>query len=181
MDTAPAQEHPKRPRSAATDKNDPYQNNPRRKFRRRATDSLSDFKDNRSEDGSGSSMSESEEHELGPVGSDADIDEESGLTGKERQKHLHRKKRQHALGARIAGAGVSANDEQREADKSVMKRILFNTFLILMWYIFSLSISLVSPSSTYSVAGTHVYSTTNGCSQATTSTSISRYSRRPSI
>ena len=89
-------------------------------------------------------MSESEEHELGPVGSDADLDEESGLTGKERQKHLHRKKRKHGLDARIAGAGLSAKDEQREADKSVLNRILFNAFLIAMWYVFSLSISLVS-------------------------------------
>ena len=133
---------PQRPRSAAPDKDDPFQN-PRRKYKRRATDSLSELKNSGSENESGSSMSDSEEHEMGPIASDAEVDEETGLTGKERQKYLYRKRRRDALDSRIGGGGGISNEDARQADRNVARNIIFNAVLIGMWYIFSLSISIV--------------------------------------
>jgi solute carrier family 35, member C2 len=87
--------------------------------------------------------------ELDPIGSDGEeVDEETGLTGKERQKYLQRKKRQDALDARIGGAHGLSVDDRKAADRNVMRKIIVNTMLIAAWYVFSLSISLVrSPSS----------------------------------
>jgi solute carrier family 35, member C2 len=151
MDTPPSTDSPRRPRSAAPDKDELYQIDPRRRYKRRATDSLSELKDSGSENESGSSMSDSEEHELGPIGSDMDVDEETGLTGKERQKYLQRKRRRDALDSRIAGAGGISKEEARQADRSVIRKLLFNAFLIGLWYLFSLSISIVRRSFPYSL------------------------------
>ena len=86
----------------------------------------------------------SEELELDAIGSDGEeVDEESGLTGKERQKHLQRKRRQDALDARIGGAEGLSLEERKAADKNVMRRLVVNSMLIAAWYVFSLSISLV--------------------------------------
>ena len=134
---------PRRPRSAAPDTDDIYQIDPRRKYKRRATDSLSELKDSGSENESRSSMSESEEHEMGPLGSDVDVDEETGLTGKERQKYLQRKRRRDDLDSRIAGGGGISKEEARQADRNVVRNLLFNACLIGLWYLFSLSISIV--------------------------------------
>jgi solute carrier family 35, member C2 len=128
-----------------------YAVDPRRKYKRRATDSLSELKDSGSENESGTSMSDSEEHELGPIGSDADVDEETGLTGKERQNYLQRKRRRDALDNRIGGGGGGgeiSKEEARQADRNVVRNMLFNAVLIGLWYLFSLSISIVSLSST---------------------------------
>lgn len=134
---------PRRPLSTGPDQYDPHVNNPRRKFRRRATDSLSNLKDGSSDDVSVISMSDSEEHEMEPIGSDDEIDEETGLSTEDRQKFLKRKRRKDALDARIGGSGTLSKDEARAADRNVVRRLLFNAFLIVLWYIFSLSISLV--------------------------------------
>lgn len=88
-------------------------------------------------------MSDSEEHEMEPIGSDDEIDEETGLSTEDRQKFLKRKRRKDALDARIGGSGTLSKDEARAADRNVVRRLLFNAFLIVLWYIFSLSISLV--------------------------------------
>jgi solute carrier family 35, member C2 len=116
--------------------------NPRRKFKRRTTDSLSDSREFRSDDESHSSMSES--LELDDIGSDGEeVDEETGLTGKERQKYLQRRRRQDALDARITGAAGLSVDEKKAADRNVMRKLVVNAILIAAWYVFSLSISLV--------------------------------------
>ena len=91
-------------------------------------------------------MSESEEHELGALDSDIDLedDEEAGLNKHERQKYMKRKRQRDGLDARIAGTPRVSKDEAKEADKSVLHRLLVNASLIGLWYIFSLSISIVS-------------------------------------
>ncbi len=141
--------------------------NPRRKYKRRGTGSVPANKDpSSSDDEAGSSMSESEEHELGALGSgddgdatdavwdvdeddEDDDDEETGLNRSERRKYLQKKRQRAGLGSRIAGtAGLATAttqvDEIKEADKSVLRRILINAGLIGLWYFFSLSISIVS-------------------------------------
>lgn len=91
-------------------------------------------------------MSGSEEHELGALDSDANFedDEETGLNKDERQKYLKRKRIRDGLDARIAGTARLSQDEAKEADKSVLHRLLVNAGLIGLWYLFSLSISIVS-------------------------------------
>ena len=74
---------------------------------------------------------------------DADVDEETGLTGKERQKHIQRKKWRDALDFRIGGGGGISKEEAKQADRNVIRNLLFNAVLIGLWYIFSLSISIV--------------------------------------
>ncbi|RMD42810.1 hypothetical protein DV735_g2327, partial [Chaetothyriales sp. CBS 134920] len=118
MDTAAARGHSQRQRPTRAPPNEGVvQIDSRRKFKRRDTDSLSEYRD--SDDASLGSMSDSEELELEAVVSDFD-DEETGLTGEARKKY----------------------DAQREADRSVFRKLAFNGALIALWYIFSLSISI---------------------------------------
>jgi hypothetical protein len=79
--------------------------------------------------------------------SDEDLrdDEETGLTSDEKKKKQKKKRRNTLLDQRIAREKNLSPEEQKEADKSVIKRIAINMCLILLWYFFSLSISLVSP------------------------------------
>ena len=86
----------------------------------------------------------SESLELDPIGSDGEeVDEETGLTGKERQKYLQRKRKQDALDARIGGTGGLSLDDRNAADRDVRWKLFVNAMLIAAWYVFSLSISLV--------------------------------------
>jgi solute carrier family 35, member C2 len=86
----------------------------------------------------------SESVEMDAIGSDGEeVDEETGLTGKERQKHLQRKRRQDALDARIAGGNGLSLEERQRADRNVWRKLMVNSMLIVAWYVFSLSISLV--------------------------------------
>ncbi|KAK0656539.1 triose-phosphate transporter family-domain-containing protein [Cercophora newfieldiana] len=75
--------------------------------------------------------------------SDEDLhdDEEAGLTGKDKRRKRQRRDRNTQLDHRIAPDVITA-EEKKEADRNVLKRLLINTTLILLWYIFSLSISL---------------------------------------
>ncbi|KAL8295327.1 hypothetical protein RB600_001024 [Gaeumannomyces tritici] len=77
--------------------------------------------------------------------SDEDLhgDEETGLTKSHRLRKLEKRRRNTRLDQRIArdGGGVT-EQEKREADKTVVRRLLVNLSLIGMWYIFSLSISI---------------------------------------
>ncbi|EXJ89178.1 hypothetical protein A1O3_02242 [Capronia epimyces CBS 606.96] len=118
--------------------------NPRRKYRRRGTGSVSETKNGGSEDEAGSSMSESEEHELGALDSDvgADDDAETGLNKHDRLKYVKRKRRSHGLDARIAGTTGISKDEADQADKFVLRNLAVNAVLIASWYFFSLSISI---------------------------------------
>lgn len=85
------------------------------------------------EDGGRSSFSDDDLHD----------DEETGLTTKERARRQKRRRKNTQLGQRIAREKHLSPDEQKEADKNVARTLLINGLLILLWYLFSLSISLV--------------------------------------
>lgn len=69
-------------------------------------------------------------------------DEETGLTGKDKDRRKRRRRRNTLLDERIA---VTITDEEKkEADQNVLKKGIINGILIGLWYLFSLSISIVS-------------------------------------
>ncbi|ATY63382.1 nucleotide-sugar transporter, putative [Cordyceps militaris] len=76
--------------------------------------------------------------------SDDDVhdDEELGLTAQDRTRKQKQRRRLTRLDQRIAKEKNLSVDEQQLADRSVIRRLLINGGLILLWYIFSLSISL---------------------------------------
>jgi solute carrier family 35 protein C2 len=89
-----------------------------------------------------SSIAESEELSLSD--DEHEDDEETGLTAKERShRRQKRRKLRRQLDARIAGVKASKRDGSSLADKNVIRRLLINAGLILLWYLFSLSISVV--------------------------------------
>jgi solute carrier family 35, member C2 len=72
-------------------------------------------------------------------------DEETGLTAKQKnERRRRRKKQRRRLDAKIAG--VKGKTSNVTADKSVFMALTINASLIGMWYLFSLSISIVSSS-----------------------------------
>ena len=121
--------------------------NPQRKYKHQ---SIGPDKENRpsseSEDGQEASMSESEEHEMDDLASDAgsEADEETGLTAKESRKYLQKQRQSVPLDARIAGNTTITTEAKKLADQHVLKDLLVNALLIGLWYIFALSISIVS-------------------------------------
>jgi hypothetical protein len=113
--------------------------------------------------------------------SDEDLhdDEETGLTGKDRRRKRHKRRRNTLLDQRIAREKITA-EEKKEADQNVVQRLLINITLIGFWYLFSLSISLVRyPLFTTAqrlrkqktLAKPPGHSTTSGCSTLTGLTS----------
>lgn len=140
-----------------------------------------------SEEGSsvlgGTSWSRQQQHRDQDSFSDEDLhdDEETGLTGKDKRRKRAKKKRHTRLDQRIVREGLTAEDK-RVADQNVFRKAVINVVLILLWYLFSLSISIVSsfPPAKHSTSlqrwdrhadlGFHC-STTNGCSPRTSSTS----------
>ena len=92
--------------------------------------------------------------------SDEDLhdDEETGLTRKEKKRKERKRRRNTRLDQRIAREKLS-DEERKEADQNVVRRLAINGVLIALWYIFSLSISLVSAvPPIYSVLSRLVYS-----------------------
>ncbi|KAF7594212.1 Triose-phosphate Transporter [Aspergillus hancockii] len=79
-----------------------------------------------------SSIAESSEDDL-------QDDEETGLTAKQRRQRRRRRKQRRHLDARIAGGRVFSVGL---ADRNVIRKLLANAGLILMWYFFSLAISI---------------------------------------
>jgi solute carrier family 35 protein C2 len=81
-----------------------------------------------------------------PSFSDDDLhsDEETGLSSKERARRQKKRRKITQLGQRIARDKSISAEERHEADKDVVKKLIINVVLILLWYFFSLSISLVS-------------------------------------
>lgn len=77
--------------------------------------------------------------------SDEDLhdDEETGLTNKDKRRKRAKKRRNTRLDQRVARDNLS-EEQKREADLHVARRLAINLCLIGLWYIFSLSISLVS-------------------------------------
>lgn len=76
--------------------------------------------------------------------SDEDLhdDEETGLTKKDKRRKRNKRLRNTRLDQRIAKDKLS-DEERRQADQNVMRKLVVNAALIGLWYIFSLSISLV--------------------------------------
>ena len=89
--------------------------------------------------------SAAESLELDPISSDDDqYDEETGLTTNQRRQRRRRRRQRRKLDARIADVKGQGNIREILSDRNVVKRLLINGALILMWYFFSLSISVVS-------------------------------------
>jgi solute carrier family 35 protein C2 len=98
-------------------------------------------------DGADEELSTSDDVELSAMSDDEGLqdDEETGLTGKDRQRRKRRRRRNTLLDQRIASEVRLTAEVQKEADQSVVKNSLINVLLIGLWYLFSLSISIVSP------------------------------------
>lgn len=71
-------------------------------------------------------------------------DEETGLTKQQRNRRKGKRKGHVQLDQRIARERIISADEKKEADQNVVRRLAINGILIALWYLFSLSISLVS-------------------------------------
>jgi len=93
-----------------------------------------------------SSISASDDVELSHLASDDALsdDEETGLTKKDKEHRKRRQRKNTRLDGRIAGNITTAKQEQKEADRTVLKSMIVNVLLIMSWYFFSLSISIVS-------------------------------------
>ena len=93
-----------------------------------------------------SSTSTGDEFELSRL-SKEDVftdDEETGLTKKAKEHRKRRRRKATRLDERIAGSVKTSKQEQKVADWNVLKAMIINVFLIASWYLFSLSISIVS-------------------------------------
>ncbi|OJJ30417.1 hypothetical protein ASPWEDRAFT_55008 [Aspergillus wentii DTO 134E9] len=88
-----------------------------------------------------SSIEESVEMDLMSSDDDLHDDEETGLTAKQRRQRRRRRRQRRQLDARIADVKASRQDSDLD-DTSVARRLVGNAALILMWYLFSLSISI---------------------------------------
>lgn len=95
--------------------------------------------DKQSADGEDSSSSKdnsgSSDFELGHIDDDSglDDDEETGLTGRERQKRRRRKRRNTRLDERVAGGIKITKEEEQEATRDVIRNSAINVVLILLW------------------------------------------------
>ncbi|KAG5935517.1 hypothetical protein E4U53_000418 [Claviceps sorghi] len=86
-----------------------------------------------SRDGSGGDSSSDE---------DAQDDEEMGLTSKDRARKQKKRRKNMLLDNRIVREKKLSADEKKEADRHFVRNLFINGCLILLWYFFSLSISL---------------------------------------
>ncbi|KAI8964387.1 TPT-domain-containing protein [Daldinia sp. FL1419] len=68
-------------------------------------------------------------------------DEETGLTKKDRRRKQAKRRRNTRLDQRIARDKIT-DEERKEADQNVFRKLVINAVLIGLWYLFSLSISL---------------------------------------
>ncbi|KAI0915111.1 triose-phosphate transporter family-domain-containing protein [Ustulina deusta] len=75
--------------------------------------------------------------------SDEDLhdDEETGLTNKDKRRKQKKRRRNTRLDQRIARDNLT-DEERKQADQNVIRRLAVNAALIGLWYMFSLSISL---------------------------------------
>ena len=128
-----------------------------------------------------SSMSTSDDVELSHLASGDALtdDEETGLTKKDKEHRKRKRRRNGHLDNRIAASAKASKQERRVADRNFVKAITINVLLILAWYLFSLSISIVSDHPIKcSLAAVHWRcSTISGCLRRNTLTFISRSSR----
>ncbi|KAJ5783626.1 uncharacterized protein N7518_009303 [Penicillium psychrosexuale] len=88
-------------------------------------------------------LSAAETLELDPMSSDDDqYDEETGLTTHQKRQRRRRRKQRRKLDARIADVKSHGTIREILSDRNVVKKLLINGGLILLWYLFSLSISI---------------------------------------
>ncbi|KAL2075969.1 hypothetical protein VTL71DRAFT_912 [Oculimacula yallundae] len=150
-DMEPEQSGHRRRRSSLMNPLNPVPNSKRKSQRRRgsprsgaaatgADDSLTE--DPKLERSTDESLSDAEADDLSDDG--LQDDEETGLTGKDKGKRKNKRRRNTLLDQRIAGdvKVVITDEEKKEADQTVLRKGLINGLLILMWYVFSLSISI---------------------------------------
>ena len=97
------------------------------------------------EEESTASRSPSEELEMNDMTSENgdETDEETGLTSKERRRYHERNMARNQLDVRIAGTSSMTKEEKWDADKNVVKTLLVNALLIVSWYTFSITLSIV--------------------------------------
>ncbi|KAF2274633.1 TPT-domain-containing protein [Westerdykella ornata] len=69
-------------------------------------------------------------------------DEETGLTGKDRRRRRRKKRRATLLDQRVAPSVHYTKEEEKMANKSLIKTIAIDALLICLWYLFSISISV---------------------------------------
>ena len=93
-----------------------------------------------------STPSTSEDVEMEHMPSDEALtdDEEAGLTRKDKRKRKRRKTINTKLDERVAGSLGASYSGWSLADRNVIKASLINALLIASWYLFSVSISVVS-------------------------------------
>lgn len=88
-------------------------------------------------------LSAAESLELDPMSSDDDqYDEETGLTTSQKRQRRRRRKQRRKLDARIADVKGHGGIREVLSDRTIVKKLLINGGLILLWYLFSLSISI---------------------------------------
>ena len=91
------------------------------------------------------SVSTSDDHELDPMRPDVpQDDEEIGLTKSDRRDRKKRRRRAQNLDTRIIGTAQSHKPSSGAADRNICKVLFLNSLLVASWYLFSLSISIVS-------------------------------------
>ena len=107
------------------------------------------YKQAKGEGSDQSAISSSEDLEMDDMRSDEedlDDDEETGLTHSERKKRRRRKDKNSRLDERIAGGGNDSGMEKSVEEKlvtaTVLRNLITNTMLIMLWYSFSISISV---------------------------------------
>lgn len=75
---------------------------------------------------------------------DDQYDEETGLTAHQKRQRRRRRRQRRKLDARIADVKSTRSILQLNlADRNVVRKLFVNAGLILLWYFFSLSISIV--------------------------------------
>lgn len=116
---------------------------------------------------------------------DLNDDEETGLTGKDKQRRGARRTKASHLDQRVVAEGSGSRkggitaEEKKVADQNVAKRMAINMLLIGLWFVEYLSLYQGNLELTYPgiCSPSPSPSTTNGCSTLSTSTSTSLFSR----
>jgi solute carrier family 35, member C2 len=91
------------------------------------------------------SMTSSEDFEMDDILSPDGLedDEETGLTSQARRERTRRKRRNTELDERVYPEPDFKKEEDRLTNRTVWGHVLTNTMFILLWYTFSISISVV--------------------------------------
>lgn len=75
---------------------------------------------------------------------DLQYDEETGLTGKDKTRRKRKRRRNTLLDQRVVNnSAATTAEEKKQADQNVLRKGIINGVLIGLWYMFSLSISIV--------------------------------------